>query len=105
MGRKIPTCFCHSYLEANIISPMINWLDPDGKYHGCPWLITGAFWIAMYSHIDFMCGGIKKNKNKKNKNILISSTDAERERESKFVCLDRKTNITVFLLQSASAKR
>ncbi len=42
MGRKIPTCFCCSYLEANNISPLINWLDPDGKY-----VVVAPDWLAL----------------------------------------------------------
>lgn len=99
MGRKIPTCFYWSYLEANIISPLINWLDPDGKY-----IMVAPDWSLplLNCHVSSRRFYVVKEQQQKKKKS-ISSTDAERE--SKFVCLVRKANITVFLLQSASAKR
>lgn len=42
MGRKIPTCFGCSYLEANNISLLINWLDPDGKY-----IVVAPDWLTL----------------------------------------------------------
>lgn len=65
MGRKIPTCFCCRYLEANNISALINWLDPDGKYIvvAPDWLslplCTLQYFIRFLYH--FYAGGRKKN--------------------------------------------
>lgn len=64
-------------------------------------------WMPLTDHCRFLnCHALSRRFyvwGDKKKNILISSTDAKRE--SKFVCLVRKANITVFLLPSASAKR
>lgn len=104
MGRKIPTCFCCSYLEANNISPLINSLDPDGKYIvvAPDWLSlplsdlpsTLTFFIRFLYHLY---AGRKKKENHFN--------IEDRRGDSKFAWLVWKANVMVFLLQSASAKK
>lgn len=79
MGRKIPTCFCCSYLEANNIPALINWLDPDGKYIvvAPDWLsllLSDLSWTLMYFIRFFISLVLQERK----KIISISSINVER---------------------------
>lgn len=105
MGRKIPTYFCCSYLEANNISPLINWLDPDGKY-----IVVAPDWLSLplsdlpstlTLFIRFFISLVRWERRKKNNNFNIKY----RRGESKFAWLVWRAVVMVFLLQSASAKK
>lgn len=102
MGRKIPTCFCWSYLEANNISLLINWLDPDGKY-----IVVAPDWLShllsdlpstLMLFIRFLYRSYTGRKKKYNFNIKFRSG------VSKYAWFGLEAFVMGFLLQSASDK-
>lgn len=104
MGRKIPTCFCCSYVEANNISADKLTRSWWKVYCGCPWLTITPFLSDLPSSLMLFIPFLYRlytERRGKNYNFDIKY----RRGESKFARLAWKALVMVFLLQSASAKK